>query len=668
MRKILALVTVIILMIVVAVACNVHAETANRMVSYIMIPKAPGPYANARNVSLTFNYNITVLGNVSLSQKCVDLTDFVKKCPGFNMFKRWILGMFDVKLCTIIYKPKAIVTEGSRMVQLASEKIVTLSNVGGRTLRVLYLEGAGTYINVTVTVFVWPFFIFEGITYITLSEAHTYVNNATGALEGYAYATAAFPQEIVNLVFAIVNRYLPYDWWGVTTRALTFLLDFFDYIAIAAATGLKSNTVSAACLGDICVICKASWNAINGLIRLAQATVNPKSIVNQLYESSPNCVIVNKTSGAELNVHQKVNLIVYIYEQYGSLSHSYKISLVVPSCNKYFCIIKFEEKYPIKELDLRNIKPKVVALYTILSRGGIPILNIPRYNVTLYVREIGKVTYNYTHVVSVRSYALMPMPSVSGENFEISNAEKNIIVRLSAPTKTALDKCEKEYYVYYVNGQTSIKVPLKTSTVSKIYYYGTSLDVKYTCKLDNVTNGKIVSEEEGYATIKVNATKDTTVTVYYTCTPASPIPYLESLTCQYKNGEALVKALLENLGASGTVNLIFKSSEGSSEKLINLPESGSITVNTTVTAKPGDVISLMYKGVILGTCKVKPVENNIAILAIIPVTRYMSVSSIESAIAKEIQSGANITKLEKTLEYLQNENITGIIIVVNGTN
>ncbi|NPA70959.1 MAG: hypothetical protein GXO26_09130 [Crenarchaeota archaeon] len=670
MRKLLTLIIILLALVVATGSTVAYAAYADHMASYVTIPKAPGPYPAARNMVLKFDYNVTVLGNVSLSKRCIDLTHVVEECPGYHsLMARMIANIFDVKLCTIISRPRALVFEGSRMIELQSKGAsLSLSNVGGRTLRVLYLGGAGTYITINVLLIVRPFFIFEGYTYITLSEAYTYYDRARGLLEGYTYATAAFPQEIVNLVFALVNRYLPYDWWGYTARVLTLLLDFFDYVAIAAATGLKSKTVSAACLGSICVICRTSWNAIQGLIHIAKAVFWPSSIIEKLYEKAPNCVIVNKTSGMKLNVHQKAKLIVYIYEQYGWAARSYRISLIIPSCNSYFCIIKFEEKYPVKVLNLAYVKPpKIVALYSILSEGQPFIINVPRYNATLYVEETAHVSYTYTHVVSVSSYAEVPLLTVTSSNIKLEKQKEPLIVTLSAPARLALSKSTKTYYIYYVNGPITIKVPLEKEIEKTIPYYGEELKVRYKCSLSRVLNGKIVEKTRKFAIIRVDAYRDTSLTVIYNCEPVSPVPYLRSITCKYVNpSEAVVNLQMENLGGSGAVSLQFKSNEETVNKLINLTTGGVIITNATISAEPGEVISVMYNGITIGACQVpKPVTTGTKILAIIPVSEYMNESKILNLIKNNI---SKLSEIKKNIGYISGEKITKIIIVVKGSN
>ncbi|NPA69726.1 MAG: hypothetical protein GXO26_02885 [Crenarchaeota archaeon] len=670
MRKLLTLVITLLALVVAAGSTVAYAAYADHMASYVTIPKAPGPYPAARNVVLSFNYNVTVLGNVSLSKRCIDLTHVVEECPGYHsLMARVLASIFDVKLCTIVSNPRAIIVEGTRMTELQSEGAsFSLSNVGGKMLRVLYLGEAGTYITINVLLFVRPFFIFEGYTYITLSEARTYYDRATGLLEGYTYATAAFPQEIVNLVFALVNRYLPYDWWGFTARVLTLLLDFFDYVAIAAATGLKSKTVSAACLGNICVICRTSWNAIQGLIHLAEAAGWPGLIVNKLYETAPNCVIVNKTSGTKLNIHQKAKLIVYIYEQYGWAARSYRINLVIPSCNKYFCIIKFEEKYPVKALDLAYVKPpKIVALYSILSEGQPFIINVPRYNATLYVEETARVDYTYTHTISVKSYILAPIINVTSKGVENETAKEPVVVELSAPSTTVFNKNTKTYYIYYVNGPVTIRIPLEKEVSRQVFYYGANLAIEYKCTLSNVINGKIVEKTEKYAVVRVDADKDVTVIAYYSCVPVSPIPYLNSVSCRYVSPtETVVSMQLEDVGGKGSIMLEIKSNEETIGKLVNLTPGGVIITNATLSAKPGETVSIMYHGVTIGVCKVPNVSPTPSkILAVIPVSEYMNETAILNAIESNISKASEIAK---NMSYIPGEKIVKIIVIVNGTN
>ncbi|NPB01119.1 MAG: hypothetical protein GXO10_07065, partial [Crenarchaeota archaeon] len=262
-----------------------------------------------------------------------------------------------------------------------------------------------------------------------------------------------------------------------------------------------------------------------------------------------------------------------------------------------------------------------------------------------------KVTYRYSHVVTVKTLALVPLPSVSSSNVTYSTKIENIEVSLSAPTVTAFSKKLNEYYIYYVNKRTNIKVPVTVDAKEHIDYYGQELSVEYVCNLYNVTNGKIVSKNEKYATIQVNTNRDIQVKVYYKCRPITPIPYLKQITCNLENTKALVSLLIENLGGKGNITLTVRPGNITrTVKLTNKPASLTFTA-----PGPTSSIAVLYHGIVIGVCtKIKVI--------LIPIPENTSTSELVKIIEKSLRSG-------KVPRYVVPSNIAkGFIVIVPSKN
>ncbi len=679
-RKIYVILLLVTVMSCILTLVTAYGYTLSRFAKVIPVPKTYKPYPNYRSIYFKQISYVKVIGNVSSNEPgtyCIDLSSYVRNIPQIrrilNRLERagFIID-FNVELCTESSRPKTIVYLNNVKYMLNSTGFLRLADVGGKVVRILNIEGANTYLKIYVLAIDW-YSVFEGQTYITLSEAKTYIGKS-GLLKGYVFTTASYPLDILDLVLAVVNKYSGYDFWGLITRELLLRLIVLDYILLVGSIGYKTRTISGACLGNICVVCNSSWSLFNSLKNLEEALMNPTKLIRGLYSSSSTCKIVNITSGKIVPINQTTNLTILIKEVYCGLEHSQKISLIIPSCNKYWCIVGFEENYPVKELDLKNVHSRVFVFYTLIpEKTFVKISKL--YNVTLAAYEYAYVYYNYTHSILVQPIVEIEEPYLSNSTIKYRIVTKTVSLSPLAAyieeNNTPIYKAGLTYTIYNIkNGENvDIVLPIEFNIYHNLTVNSMLFRVKYLCTFNNVNIGTPNVSESSVDISIHNVTRDIIVKPLYVCRPLVPIPYIASLNCptMYIPGKPIdITAHVVNLGSNGTVTLSLLDNGKYTIEVKNITliqgSSADITFTLTFSDKEVHYLYIISGNTTLAMCSIRPTSITSVYLKIIPISSITSIEDLLRSILENYNS-INISNIS----YIKGAKIVSVLIVVNNT-
>ncbi len=670
-RIVLLALTILLVTTIVAI----HAYSQSKFVYSINVPYTYPPHSEYRNLYIITNATVKIMGNVTGSKPgiyCIDVSKRVKSLPEVREVLRYlrehgiIIG-FSVYMCAEASPIKTTLLTRTSSTSLTANSLKVFHNFGGKTVKIITEEGTKTFLKIHVYYASWSF-IFMGYTYVTLSEAKTYVGKS-GLLKGYVFTTASYPLDILDLVLAIVNEHSVCDFWGLITRSLLTDLVVLDYIVMVGTLGYATKTVSGACLGNICVVCRSSWNLERSILKLAYALTRPGLVIRGLYTNNSECQILNITSRKIIRVNQKANLTIYIQVVYGIWRHSRKISLIIPSCNRYWCIVGFEENYPVKELNLKNVKASALSFYVLIPKGYLTPRPLIR-NVTLIAYESSKISYNYTHSIMITPVLKLPEPYI--ENGKVLDRYVIYLAKLSK-VPTVMSKGEElkvynntnKFITYYIrNGQNlEVYLPKEINYSETEYLNGLTANVKYHCKLVKVSAGSIKYEDDYAKVLISNVDRDLNITATYVCEYVNPIPYLVKLECPktfVPGSEFVIILKMLNLGSSGTIPLKIVDngkSEIYKEDVYIAGHSGK-TVNIKITLSGNKVhtIYVMYKSEILGSCTLKPAST-----ATVKFTRITFIPISSTINVKELIKALN-EKVKPKLTYIRGEVLRGILV------
>lgn len=668
------IIAVLLFALILAVICTVHAYTITKAATYIHIPIAPGPehYNRTFIANLGTRLKVILESNGSATNGvCIDLLNYTtsiisnsiktveqiyNELYGNGFFAQLIY--YDVKFCVSYRKPKFLIEAfGSPFSLYKSLSVqngtISIQSVGGKLVKVLFTGGSSVYLNIlAMFVINGPEFVpylYTADVNITLSSAEIKPVNNSGLVKGYMYTVATYPLNLLSLAFTAIPITPGPTYWEIINivKAVTAA----EYALALTALGQNPSIESSVCIGDICVICTSSWT-LNEVLNYAKDIISGKvgiqTILSMLFERSKNCKIINITSERELNVNQETTHKIYLeVESNNVVLLNTSRTLKSLACNYYWCSVSLLENYPVKSLSLNYVKPNI-SLY----------FKLEPLNIVVTSNESGYGTYNYTHTVVLRSFAIMQRPKIVHGSLMYMYIKRPLLLPyiLDKPRIRVVRHCHT-YYIYNVSNSTiMVEVPTYVNVTRHICIHGISLEVNYTCKLYEVKGADVINETTNITYLLVNSSNDAYVDLLYNCSITVPIPYITSLTCAYSGNKTIISGYLLDLGASGTVYITITADNNVLKTIpVQVTTGCKSYFETTIPEKslPTRIV-LSYLGTLLGACLPSRQTSN---LVYIFITNYTNIRLLLKSILSR--------NLPKSVEFINGSLLQGIVIISN---